>query len=748
MSNIRYSSSTSRAVRKAPARHAFTLRDTASAAQTVIWGLTLSALSLGASTAFAQTAGQNPPAVAEGNATLPTVTVSGEKAGSAVVPYAGGQVSTGGRVGLLGDKDFMETPFSTISYTEKFIADRQAKDITEVISATDPAVFSNGVTGAWSENYSIRGFASSTNDMTFDGLAGMAPYYRTSPEMFERIDVLKGPSALLNGMPPGGSVGGTINLVPKRAGNTPLTRLTGTYLSDSQFGAHVDTGRRFGADQAVGIRFNGVYRDGAGPIRNQDKKLQLAAVGLDWRSARARLSADLYTADDRIDGQTRGVSLAAGVAVPRPPKADTLLNPTWAYVETKDKGAIFRGEFDVNDRLTAYAAFGAAKSDYEYNGSISAQVTNAAGDYTTTMGQLAFDVDKKSAEIGLKGRLAGGGIKHQWALSVTHYEHDQHDYGRRSVPGANWTTNIYNPSWGPTPAFITPPISQTGLKLGSIGIADTLSFAQDRVQLTVGVRRQKVSSDALNKVNNARTDYEASATSPAVALLVKASDRVSVYANYIQGLSQGAKAPVTAANSTDIFPPYKTRQKEAGVKVDLGDFAHTVSVYQIERPSSFTDATTNIFSFDGEQRNRGLEWGFFGSPMRNMRLMGGIAYVQPKLTRTNGGLNQGKQATGVAKLQGKLGAEWDLPAMPNVTLTGNATSVSKQYIDQANTLWASGRTTYDLGARYATRVSSYPVTVRAGVTNITNKAYWGMPLASSLALGAPRTFQVSASIDL
>ncbi|MGV8294219.1 TonB-dependent receptor plug domain-containing protein, partial [Pseudomonas aeruginosa] len=92
-----------------------------------------------------------------------------------------------------------------------------AQDITDVIARTDPSVFSNGVTGDWSENYSIRGFSSSTTDISFGGLFGMAPYYRTTPEMFERIEVLKGPSALLNGMPPGGSVGGTVNLVPKRA---------------------------------------------------------------------------------------------------------------------------------------------------------------------------------------------------------------------------------------------------------------------------------------------------------------------------------------------------------------------------------------------------------------------------------------------------------------------------------------------------------------------------------------------------
>jgi len=681
-------------------------------------------------------------------ATLPTVTVSGQP-GAATAPYAGGQVSSGGRVGFLGDKDFMETPFSTISYTEKYVADRQAKDITEVISATDPAVFSNGVSGAWSENYSIRGFASSTNDMTFGGLAGMAPYYRTSPEMFERVEVLKGPSALLGGMPPGGSVGGAINLVPKRAGDTPLTRFTVTYLSDSQFGGHVDIGRRFGEQQQFGLRFNGVYRDGAGPVDHQNKKLQMGALGLDWRSQRARLSADFYSADDHINGQTRGISLAAGVAIPRPPGGDTLINPDWAYVDSKDKGAILRGEVDLTDQITAYGAFGTARTNYQYNGAISAQVLNAAGDYRTTMGQLAFDVDKKSAEVGLKGRLQTAGIKHQWALNATRYEHDQQDYGRRSVPGADWTTNLYNPVWGAAPAFIAPPVSHTALALTSIGLVDTLSFAQDRVQLTLGLRRQQVKSDTYSTVTGRlATRYDQGATTPAAALLVKASERVALYANYIEGLSQGQSAPLTAANAGDIFPPYKTKQREMGVKVDMGEFAHTFALYQIEKPSSYTDPVSNIFSLGGEQRNRGLEWSFFGAATRSLRLMGGVAYVDPKVTRTIVASAQGKTATGVAKLQGKLGVEWDVPGAAGLTLTGNATSVSKQYISADNGLWVGGRTTYDLGARYATKVANHPVTLRAGIANVTNKAYWGMPLLSSLALGAPRTFQLSASVDL
>lgn len=717
--------------RPAPRERAFLLRHTAAAALVLTAATPL---------ALAQSG--------ETTATLPTVTVSGQ-ASAPTAPYAGGQVSSGGRVGFLGDKDFMETPFSTIAYTEKYVADRQAKDLTEVIAATDPSVFSNGVSGAWSESYSIRGFASSTNDVTFGGLAGMAPYYRTSPEMFERIEVLKGPSALLNGMPPGGSVGGAINLVPKRAGEVPLTRFTATYLSDAQFGGHVDIGRRFGEHQEFGVRFNGVYRDGNGPVDNQDKKLQLGALGLDWRSQRARLSADFYASDDHIDGQTRGVSLAPRVGIPRPPRGDTLINPDWAFVDTKDKGAVLRGEFDITDQLTAYGAIGRAKTDYQYSGAISAQVLNAAGDYRTTMGQLAFDVDKKSAEVGLKGRLRTAGVKHQWSINATRYEHDQHDYGRRTVPGADWTTNLYDPVWGAAPAFIAPPVSHMALELTSFGIADTMSFAQERVQLTLGLRRQQVQSDTYSTATGLLTTrYDQGATTPAAALLVKATERVALYANYIEGLSQGQKAPLTSANPDDIFPPYKTKQKEIGVKVDLGGFAHTFALYQIEKPSSYVDPVTNVFSFGGEQRNRGLEWSFFGAATRGLRLMGGVAYVDPKVTRTATAAAQGRTATGVAKLQGKLGVEWEVPGAAGLTLTGNATSVSKQYISADNGLSVGGRTTYDLGARYATTVANRPVTFRAGITNLTNKAYWGMPLLSSLALGAPRTFQLSASVDL
>ncbi len=698
-------------------------------------------LALAAPAAWAQDAAE------AGVKTLPAVTVTGQ-AEEPAAPYAGGQVTYGGRAGFLGEKDSMETPFSVISYTEKYIEDLQAQDITDVIARTDPSVFSNGVTGAWSENYSIRGFASSTTDMSLGGLFGMAPYYRTTPEMFERIEVLKGPSALLNGMPPGGSVGGTVNLVPKRAGAEPLTRLTATYMSDSQFGGHIDLGRRFGENQQFGMRFNGVYRDGQGAVDDQKKKAQLASLGLDWRGERARISADLYDSNERVDGVTRGINLAPGIGVPKPPKPETLLNPDWAYAKNHDKGAMIRGEFDVSDNLMAYAAIGTSRSEYTYNGAMSAQVYNAAGDYRTSMGQLNIHMKKTSGEAGLRGKLQTGPIRHQWVLNATYYSDTERDYGRRSVPGADWVTNIYHPVWGPAPDTSWPAILHSETRLVSYGLADTLSFADDRVQLTLGARRQEVRTDSFNATTGALTNrYDASATTPAAAILIKATDNVSVYANYIEGLSKGQTAPATAANAGQVFPPYKTKQKEIGLKVDLGDFTHTLALFEINRPSSYTDPVTNVFSFGGEQRNQGVEWGFFGEPMRGVRLMGGVAYIDPKVTKSAIAANEGRQATGVPKLQGKLGVEWDVPAVHGLTLTANATAMSKQYISADNSLSVAGRTTFDVGARYATKVADRPVTLRAGVTNLTNKAYWGMPQLSSLALGAPRTFMLSASMD-
>ncbi|MEJ2804561.1 TonB-dependent receptor [Comamonadaceae bacterium PP-2] len=679
-----------------------------------------------------------------------TVTAAAPTADELPEAYAGGQVARGGRVGLLGNRDFMETPFNTTSYTEQFVKDRQAQDIGSVIGATDPSVYVSGSTGMINDGFSLRGFAVAASDVAFGGLYGVIPYWRVTPELAERIEVLKGPSALLNGMPPGGSVGGSINLVPKRAGDEPLTRITGTYASDAQFGTHVDVGRRFGENKQLGIRFNGVYRDGDSAVDHQSKKATLAALGIDWRSDRARLSADLYTSEDRVDGLNRGISLASGLAVPTPPKAETLLSPDWTYTDTQDRAVVLRGELDVTRDITAYAAYGHSATDFDSVAGATYEVFNANGDYRNNFSHQRIRMDKNTAEAGVRGRFETGEIRHEVAATVSYYQHDYHFGFVRNMLASNWVTNIDDPVWGSPVdnSFSSAALPRTAaLRTTSYGLADTLSFAQDRLQLTLGLRRQNVVSDTFDSATGSRTArYDAGATTPAAAVLFKATDWMSLYGNYIQGLSQGATAPTTAVNAGEVFAPYKTQQQEVGAKFDLGSFATTVSAFQIRRPSAYTDPVTNVYSFGGEQRNRGLEFAFFGELVRGVRLMGGISYTEAKLTRTAGGVNQGRYATAMPRWQGKLGTEWDIPGVQGLTASANMVAMSKQYISADNSLWVAGRTVYDLGARYATTVANRPVTLRAHVSNVFNKAYWAGSLGSGL--GAPRTFLLSASVDL
>ncbi|MDO4725111.1 MAG: TonB-dependent siderophore receptor [Comamonadaceae bacterium] len=688
---------------------------------------------------------QTPAAEPLQHTTLPTVTVTGQ-AEPAGTPYAGGQITSGARMGLLGERDFMDMPLATISYAEQFIAEQPEADVQGVMARSDPAVFLSGIPGEHLESYSIRGFGMDAGDVSVDGLAGMGSAYRNLAERFERIEVLRGPSAMLGGMPPKGSVGGAVNLVPKRAGSAPLTRLTVGLQSDAHGRAHLDLGRRFGAEQQLGLRLNAMGRSGETAVETQKKTGHLGSLALDWRGQRARVFADLYATGDRLSGMTRGLALAPGVGVPRPPRATVSWNPPWAFYDAAARGAMLRGEFDVSERLSAWAAAGRSSSGLETMMGLPT-LLDAAGSMRLTFGGVDERITRQSADAGLKGRLQTGGIGHEFALNVTHLDE------RIALDGfrlrESWMSNIYHPSWGPRLPSPMQALGRTETRLRSMGLADTLSFMNGRLQLTLGLRRQQVVTERFNAATGAALGqrYDASATSPAAAVLLKLGGRVSLYANAMQGLSQGAIAPATAANAGEVFAPYKSRQKEVGLKLDQGALAHTLSLYQIERPSSYVDPVSNVFSFGGLQRNRGVEWSLVGEPARGWRLMGGIAYAQARVLKAAVADHQGKQAAGQPKWQAKLGAQWDVAALPGLTLSAHANYTSRQYLSADNALSIPGRTVFDLGARYATRLASHPLTLRASVANAANKTYWAKPHYTSLGLGAPRSFQVSATVD-
>ena len=667
-------------------------------------------------------------------------------------PYAGGQVATGSQLGLLGNRSVMDTPFNQTSYTAEKVKDQQARTVRDAL-LDDPSVQITwpNMSGE-PDAMKIRGFAMSAQDISYGGLYGIVPIWSIAAELPERIEVLKGPSAMLNGMPPAGSIGGAINLVPKRAPNEDLTQLTAGYNSIAQFGGHVDIGRRIGPDKQVGIRFNGVYRAGELAVQRSTDQMTLTALGLDFRGERVRLAVDLGYQYEYAGGLASFASISAGVPIPGAPIASNSFGQSWGSAERKDIFGVARAEADITEDITAYATVGAHDNRASVLSGGYPNIVSANGNITQTPYYYNAYYSYFTAEGGLRARFATGPIDHEIAITGTTFSRDQ---GLGQSNGTAFASNIYTPNLVTRPNL--PGLAANKIStqtLNSFGFADTLSAVDKRIQLTVGGRFQQVKAQNFNYTTGWQTsNYDQSAFSPSVALIFKPWSNVSFYGNFIQGLQQGITVAAGFTNAGEVFPPYKSTQYEVGVKVDWGKFTTTVSAFQIAQPSPIVNLASNTMSVNGEQRNRGIEVNFFGEPTEGVRLLGGAMFLDAVLAKTANGTNDGLVAAGTPAVQFNIAGEWDTPFARGLTLSGRVTYTGTQYVDVSSPRrsipdWAR----LDLGARYifdnVRGPTGKPFAVRFNVENVLDTNYWAS-VSSNIYLiqGAPRTFRLSLTAD-
>lgn len=679
---------------------------------------------------------------------LPTIAVEGAAGvpaqamiGNLAPEYAGRQVARGGAIGVLGNKDMMDTPFNQTSYTAKKVEDQHARVLTDVLIDNPSVQIMSPRSGSNVDLFAMRGFL--YQSVLFGGLPSMMGSDTAMPELAERIEVLTGPSAMLNGNL---GMGGTVNVVPKRAGEETLMRVTPSFGSTENVGGHVDIGHRFGPEKQIGVRFNGVYRDGETAVKDISDERALLSLGLDYRGERLRLAVDLGYQMQDLEGVIPRLQLAAGAPVPTAPNGARNPGVPWSYKDQVDKFAVVRGEFDVTDSVTGYATVG--RHDWQRDFlSNRLTITSANGNANGTTTLSNYQENNYAGEAGVRTRFDTGPVGHEF---ITGAAVSRVEWGIGEAAGPAFTTNIYSPATIARPTIALPDARRfTDTKLSSLFVADTLSILDKRAQLTLGVRDQKVDVTNYDTVTGAQASKSSEkALSPSVGLLVKPLEHVSLYGNFIQGLEGGEVVGPTFANSGTAFPPYKTKQYEAGVKVDWGVWTTTASVFEITRPSVVTNVAANTRVLDGEQRNRGLELNVFGEPFAGIRLLGGAMFLDPELTKTQGGATDGWQAPSAPDLQLRLSGEWDTPFMRGLTLTGRVLYTGEQYIDTLpSRRKIADWTRLDLGARYtfenAKSPTGRPVTVRFNVDNVFGEDFWMSPNV----MAAPRTFWLSTTFD-
>jgi iron complex outermembrane receptor protein len=709
--------------------------------------------------------------------TLPTITVEGQqtKENSTITPpppYAGGQVATGGQVGLLGNRNVMDTPFSQTNYTAKLIQDQQARTVGDVMF-NDPSVRVKTPNGNGVDGLYIRGFYYDSGDYALNGLYGIAPFYSTSTNYIDRVEVLKGPAALLNGMPPAGAVGGSVNLVTKTAPDTDITQVTGTYASKSQFGVTTDVSRRYGKQKEWGVRVNGQYRSGDTAYDRQKEDSQDATINLDYRGEQARFAFDAGTQSQNLTPPLRFLTFTSqpgfGTTVPILPPPDPSHNymPSWATWKPRDKFVTARGEVDLSENFTVYGAYGYHRSDIDFIYP-SPRITAASGAWTASPFQGTDTYNVMSGEAGIRANFDTGPFNHHVTVNYSNVRRFYDSSGRAAA--AMVTGNIYNAYTGPIPNFsLLVQNIETKTSLASVGVADVISMFNKRVQFIVGARRQMVRTTSYNYPTSFSTATTSSTVSddvwsPAFGIVVKPVENVSLYANYIEGI----KAPevvtgaTTYSNVGDVLPAAQTKQKEVGVKVDFGRITATFSAFEISWPNSIAVAVAGAAlparDLNGEQLNRGLEFYVFGEVTPALRVLGGVTLMDGELVKFNtaavGGAvtnYDGNRPVGISRVNVNFGAEWDTPFVRDLTLTGRVIYTSDSYANDLNTQVIPGWTRVDIGARY-TATSPWngkPIVIRANIENLFDKGYYNAyrTVSSAISIGAPRTYLLSTTFN-
>ncbi len=695
------------------------------------------------------------------------VTSSADASADGLPPaYAGEQVATGSRVGILGNQDIMDTPYSTVSYTNEYITNQQAQSVGDLLKK-DPTVRVARGYGNFQEAYFMRGFITTSDDTMFNGLYGILPRQYIATELFERVEVQRGASAMLNGAAPsGGNAGGTINLLPKRAGNEPLREVTLGYGQGDQGKVAVDVSDRFGTEDAFGVRFNAAYQDGDSAIDDESSTLGLAAFGLDYRGDQYRLSADLGWQDNRLKDTRPNVNLAGVSSVPNAPKASKNWAQPWTYSDEEDVFGTIRGEYDFSDTVTGYGAYGVRSGD-EDNSLSGLTVTNTDGTATTSRFDNTREDKVQSAELGLRGQWQTGKIDHDWVLAADLYDREEKGAYASYDSAPPTPTNLYSPTkyrddrWSGSADFagdLNDPKRINETQLQSFALADTFSLFDDKLKTTLGVRHQTIKTTSYDYSTQAKTsEYDESEWTPSIGLVYQPSMDWSVYGNYIESLAPGAMAPLTVnqgetivTNGGQELAPYISKQTEVGVKYDNGMIGSSLAIFHTEEPRDYVD-DTNTFVAAGENRHQGAELSVFGSPSENMRIIAGVSYLSAKQKDTGDTSLDGNRVIGIPKLQSNVNLEYDLAAVEGLTLTGDIIHTGARYADAANTLKVDGYTTLDLGARYRTMLAGQDVTLKGVVTNVTGEDYWqsvgGYAGAGYLNAGEPTALKVSATFD-
>jgi catecholate siderophore receptor len=551
--------------------------------------------------------------------------------------------------GTRTDTDLNDVPQSITVITEDLIRDQAMQNLADIVRYVPGATMAQGEGNR--DTPVLRG-NSSTADMFVDGMRDDTQYFRDLYNI-ERVEVLKGPNAMIFGR---GGAGGVINRVSKQADWETVRDITlqvGSWNKRriaGDFGQAISDGTAF---RVTGMfEDSESYRDGYEAQRWGINPTFAFTAG---ENTTITLGYEHFE-DERV--ADRGVpSYPApfnGRRLPVETDPSTFFgdperSQTWVDVDALTALV----EHDFGNGLTLRNRTRVAEYDKFYQnvfpGAVSADLqTVAISAYNNaTQRENAFN------QTDFVWKLDGGDVKHTilFGAELGRQETDNfRNTGYFGAPGSMTTSApvpLSNPRYTGALEFRQSPLTPTGggdadnhtvANIAALYVQDQIEFSP-QWQAIVGARYDRFDIDFRNNRNGAALEATDNLVSPRVGLVYSPIEPLSLYASYSMTHLPRSGEQMTSLNANNrSLDPEEFRNYEVGAKWDVAPgLSLTAAAYRLQRTNVVApdpnDPTRSIL-IDG-QRIKGIELGLAGSITEAWSVMGGYAWQEGEIPNSD-----------------------------------------------------------------------------------------------------------------
>lgn len=651
-----------------------------------------------------------------------------------------------------GSAPLRDVPQSVNVVPAQLLRDQGARSMEDALRNVPGVALSHG--DGQRDQVVIRGF-SAIADQFVDGVRDDALYFRDLSDI-ERIEVLKGPAAVLYGR---GSSGGLINRVTKKPKFGETSGEAALSLGSFDL-------RRATADMNLGLSDTAAFRlnlaaEDSGSYRDQQflKRHHFApSLALKLAPQTDLLLQYTHARDQRLTDF--GIPSLGGRPVDVP--TGTYYGSSNARQDDTTTSAMQSFTATLNHRFSPDWSVRNVTRLYDYAldryNTLSSGTTDPA---TLTVGRShAFILrDEKGIfnQTDVTWRHQLGGLRQEWLMGM---ELGQQKKRAQSASGGADRVSILNPAGVPAP-LIPAANYLADNAIPNHTTQDTVAlYWQNQITLApqwkalVGARYDVFGQETRydRKLSTlSRTDKK---FSPRAGLVWQPSDTVSYYVSYSKSFQPSAEAFALSGGNVDSAPEI-TQNKEIGAKLDLldGRLNVTGALFNLER--------TNIKNSDpanpsrqinvGTQRTHGLELTASGRLPGRWDVSAGYAWLDGRMTRSLARLTSVELPQQTVSAQGQVAALtprnaaflWAMKDVgPGLRLGGGVNYVGARFASLSNLVTLPAYTTLDAALQYAHGLWELDVNVK----NVTNRKHYVSAHGShdNLILpGSPRALQVT-----